>query len=450
MKIPKQVDCTPGHARCARLIAAAAIAVAVAAPAWAQPAVNAPSTSTVAVPPITDGSATGTIGNTIRAEKPSMPPPAPSTVNTKSPDDDSSGDTITVTGGVPGAATPATPANSPAEPAPLSALTPTTGASAAPAEASPPLASAPVVVPNAPPPDMSLTPHAEAPPTASAVSSAGAAPATPAISSGASADAAPAVEAAPATVPPVASAPVTAPESAPAVAADTAPAVPAAATTPITAASIAPPVTFAAPEPDAPAVAAPEESATVPAPSEQKIATGKKSKKAKADADNNTKVASNPAADGAFAGLQFGNSKSPIDIKSESMSLDYEHHAILWTGHVHANQANAQLTADNLHVNYLDKEFKQMKDIVAEGNVRISQGTRWATGNHGVMDQTRHTMVLTGSPVVHDGNDQITGSKITVYLDTGRSVVEGAHAVIFPHQGDEADNSSGAHPSGNQ
>ena len=442
MKIPRQVDCGPGHARCAALIAAAAIAVAVAAPAWAQPAVNAPSTSTVAVPPITDGSATGTIGNTIRAEKPSMPPPAPPTVNTKSPDDDSSGDTITVTGGVPGAATPATPANSPAtdttanspaEPAPLSALTPTTGASAAPAEASPPLASAPVVVPNAPPPDVSLTPHAEAPPTVSAV------------------------EAAPATVPPVASAPVTAPESAPApvasapaVAADTAPAVPAAATTPITAASIAPPVTFAAPEPDAPAVAAPEESATVPAPSEQKIATGKKSKKAKAEADNNTKVASNPPADGAFAGLQFGNSKSPIDIKSESMSLDYEHHAILWTGHVHANQANAQLTADNLHVNYLDKEFKQMKDIVAEGNVRISQGTRWATGNHGVMDQTRHTMVLTGSPVVHDGNDQITGSKITVYLDTGRSVVEGAHAVIFPHQGDEADNSSGAHPSGNQ
>ncbi len=197
-------------------------------------------------------------------------------------------------------------------------------------------------------------------------------------------------------------------------------------------------------------MSAPEQPAAAPAPSEQKVATGKKSKKAKADADGNTKVASNPPADGAFAGLQFGNSKSPIDIKSESMSLDYEHHAILWTGHVHANQANAQLTADNLHVNYLDKDFKQMKDIVAEGNVRISQGTRWATGNHGVMDQTKHTMVLTGSPVVHDGNDQITGSKITVYLDTGRSVVEGAHAVIFPHQGDEADNSAGAHATDNQ
>ena len=180
---------------------------------------------------------------------------------------------------------------------------------------------------------------------------------------------------------------------------------------------------------------------------EPEKASGKKKKKSKSDAEGNTpegstKVASNPPADGAFAGLQFGNSKSPIDIKSESMSLDYEHHAIVWTGHVHANQANAQLSADKLHVNYLDKDFKQMKDIVAEGNVRMSQGTRWATGDHGVMDQTKHTMVLTGSPVVHDGNDQITGSKITGYLDTGRSVVEGAHAVIFPHQDDEAENSA--------
>jgi lipopolysaccharide export system protein LptA len=220
--------------------------------------------------------------------------------------------------------------------------------------------------------------------------------------------------------------------------------VPESASAPINASSIAAPVTFKTPVTEAPSVAGSERPASETLAPQPVATTGKKSKKAKSDktdSDANTKVASNPPTDGGFAGLQFGNSKSPIDIKSESMSLDYEHHAILWTGHVHANQANAQLTSDKLHVNYFDKDFKQMKDIVAEGNVRISQGTRWATGDHGVMDQTKHTMVLTGSPVVHDGTDQITGSKITVYLDNGRSVVEGAHAVIFPHQADEADNS---------
>ncbi|MDB5108304.1 MAG: OstA family protein [Candidatus Binatus sp.] len=178
------------------------------------------------------------------------------------------------------------------------------------------------------------------------------------------------------------------------------------------------------------------------------VAKGRKSAKTSkrgADSDagaDGTKVASNEPASGPFAGLQMGNSKTPIDIKSESMSLDYKDHSILWTGHVHVNQANAQVTSDNLRVNYVDKDFKQMKDMVADGNVRISQGTRWATGGHAVMDQTKRTVVLTKSPVVHDGTDQITGSRITVYLDTGRSVVEGAHAIIFPHQGEEADNTT--------
>jgi len=156
-------------------------------------------------------------------------------------------------------------------------------------------------------------------------------------------------------------------------------------------------------------------------------------KAASGAAGGNTTVASNPPNQGAFGGMQFGNSKAPIDIKSKSMSLDYTNHSVLWTGDVHANQGDSKLTSDQLRVNYFDKDFKQMKDMVADGNVRLSQGTRWATGAHGVMDQTRRTVVLTGSPVAHDGNDQITGCKITVYLNTSQSVVDCAHAVLFPH-----------------
>ena len=155
-----------------------------------------------------------------------------------------------------------------------------------------------------------------------------------------------------------------------------------------------------------------------------------------------TKVASNPPDPGAFGGMQFGNSKAPIYIKSTSMSLDYTNHSVLWTGNVHATQADSTLTSDQLRVNYFDKDFKQMKDMIADGNVRLSQGTRWATGKHGVMDQTKRTVVLTGSPVAHDGNDQITGCKITVYLNTSQSVVDCAHAVLFPHSDSSPDASA--------
>jgi len=238
-----------------------------------------------------------------------------------------------------------------------------------------------------------------------------------------------AVDAAPAAAPSIATTTTTAPA---AVAPDTTPVTTAATVPP---GGIAPPMTLAPPPADVPA----QEPASPPpaaapastSPQVEAVAPHKRHKGAAASGD---KVASNPPDQGgAFGGMQFGNNKSPINIKSNSMSLDYQNHSVLWTGSVRATQADAQLTSDQLRVNYLDKDFKQMKDMVADGNVRLSQGTRWATGKHGVMDQIHRTVVLTGSPVAHDGNDQITGCKITVYLDTSRSVVDCAHAVLFPH-----------------
>jgi lipopolysaccharide export system protein LptA len=108
-------------------------------------------------------------------------------------------------------------------------------------------------------------------------------------------------------------------------------------------------------------------------------------------------------------------------------------------GHVHATQADGLLTSNDLNVKY-GKDFHQVQNMVASGNVHISQGVRWCTSEHAVMDEARHTVVLTGSPICHDANDQIAGTRITVHLDTGKSDVEAAKAVIFPQQSKTRDN----------
>lgn len=151
---------------------------------------------------------------------------------------------------------------------------------------------------------------------------------------------------------------------------------------------------------------------------------------------------SSPTDDGTgFGGLT--SSKGPINIRSDTLSLDYKGKKVLFTGHVHAVQQNSELTSDTLHVNY-EQNFKDVKDMTADGNVRISQGARWATSDHAVMNQKIQTVVLTGNPVVHDGTDIITGDRITVHLDTGKSVVEHAHALIFPRQSQTPDNGASA------
>ncbi|HXZ87628.1 MAG TPA: LptA/OstA family protein, partial [Candidatus Binataceae bacterium] len=132
-------------------------------------------------------------------------------------------------------------------------------------------------------------------------------------------------------------------------------------------------------------------------------------------------------------------SNGPIKIKSDTLSVDYKKNSALWRGHVHAVRADGELSSETLQVIY-GKDFHELQQMIASGNVRISRGTQWSVSDHAVLNEANQTVVLTGNPVVHDGNDQITGSKITVYLKTGESVVEGAKAVIFPRQGKTRDN----------
>jgi lipopolysaccharide transport protein LptA len=133
-----------------------------------------------------------------------------------------------------------------------------------------------------------------------------------------------------------------------------------------------------------------------------------------------------------FGGFEGKSNHGPINIKSDTMSFDYKKNVVVFTGKVHAVQSGSELTTDNLHVQ-MNKQ-SEIQEMIADGNVRMSQGTRWATGDHAVLDETVHTLLLTGSPVVHDGKDQIAGSKILVHLQTNISEVTDPKAVIFPRE----------------
>jgi lipopolysaccharide transport protein LptA len=139
-----------------------------------------------------------------------------------------------------------------------------------------------------------------------------------------------------------------------------------------------------------------------------------------------------------FGALTTSN-RGPISIQSDSLALDYKQNAVSFSGHVHATQADGVLTTNSLHVKY-GKDFHEVQDMNADGNVHISQGVRWCTSDHAVMNQQQHIVILTGSPICHDDRDQIAGTRITVHLDTGKSDVEAARAVIFPQQAKTRDN----------
>jgi len=191
------------------------------------------------------------------------------------------------------------------------------------------------------------------------------------------------------------------------------------------------------------------------APASSSAASGKRaavpgsrvaSKPSHSTAKGATSSSGNDAKGGAqnspFGMLKFSADNGPIQIKADSLSLDYKSNSVEFTGAVHAIQSGTTLTSKTLKVIYGEK-FGDIKEVIALGDVKMTQGGRWATGQRAVLDEVKHTVEMTGEPVIHDGPDQVAGRRIIIYLDTEKSYVEGASAVIFPRPSGKKDNEPG-------
>jgi lipopolysaccharide export system protein LptA len=132
------------------------------------------------------------------------------------------------------------------------------------------------------------------------------------------------------------------------------------------------------------------------------------------------------------------NKKDPIFITSDWMEVDQKKNTITYKGRVVTVQAEMTMRSETL-IAYYDPEMKQMKQIIAEGKVNATQGNRVATGQKAVFDDKAKTVTLTGSPMMRQGNSQISGVKIVYFVEQDRSIVEGddkirVNARIFPEE----------------
>src|SRR5262249_6947917 len=152
----------------------------------------------------------------------------------------------------------------------------------------------------------------------------------------------------------------------------------------------------------------------------------------------------------------FGNRKEPIHITSDNLEYDYKANIVVYRGDVIAIQGDTKLRSDTLTVTLVATHDgngappanpdpvppgasgggQKVQEIIAVGNVRIDDGSRWATGGRAVFEQSNRTLVLTETPVLHDGSNEVAGDRVIVYLDENRSIVEGGRkrvkAVLYP------------------
>ncbi len=118
------------------------------------------------------------------------------------------------------------------------------------------------------------------------------------------------------------------------------------------------------------------------------------------------------------------NSKGPIHIISNRLDADNKKRVIVFSGHVVAKRSTLTLTCERLTVYYTPKGGEISK-IVANGKVVIKQPPRSATCETAIFFQKNNKVVLMGSPVLSEGKNRVTGSKVTFFLDSDKTIIEG-------------------------
>lgn len=146
--------------------------------------------------------------------------------------------------------------------------------------------------------------------------------------------------------------------------------------------------------------------------------------------------------------LQKGGA-GPLVIQSKSLEVNDASKTVTFRGEVVAVKDEFEMACSEMVVHYENPPGKAQKEevatrisrIEAKGGVRItrSQGGE-AAAEEAVYYQQDEKLVLTGNPVVRQGNDSVEGDRIIILLKENKSIVEGAgekkaKAVIFQEKG---------------
>ncbi|HET7408815.1 MAG TPA: lipopolysaccharide transport periplasmic protein LptA [Paracoccaceae bacterium] len=130
---------------------------------------------------------------------------------------------------------------------------------------------------------------------------------------------------------------------------------------------------------------------------------------------------------GPFGGFKH-DSSAPIEITSDALEVRQAEQLAIFTGDVVAGQGTLRLTADRVEVTYADQGQDSgtgaIRELVAEGNVFISNGAETAQGQKARYDIESGIITMTGDVVLTQGQNVISGQQLTIDLDEGQGRVE--------------------------
>jgi lipopolysaccharide export system protein LptA len=134
------------------------------------------------------------------------------------------------------------------------------------------------------------------------------------------------------------------------------------------------------------------------------------------------------------AGVRFGglsqDTSLPVEVTSESLSVDQADGSAIFTGNVLVKQGEMQMTAATIRVEYADGG-QGIQRLHASGGVTLVSPTDAAEADDAVYTIATGAVVMTGNVLMTQGAAAISGDSLTVDLKDGTGTVTGNVKTIF-------------------
>jgi len=119
------------------------------------------------------------------------------------------------------------------------------------------------------------------------------------------------------------------------------------------------------------------------------------------------------------------NSNAPVDFSAASLELQDRADRVVLSGGVTAVQAGLTLKANRVTAAYSSNGGVDVNRLDATGGVTITKDDLRATSNSAIYDLDSSLITLIGNVNLVQGSNRLTGGRLVIDLNSGRSTISG-------------------------
>lgn len=131
-----------------------------------------------------------------------------------------------------------------------------------------------------------------------------------------------------------------------------------------------------------------------------------------------------------FAGLSAVRGQ-PVEVRSDSLQVDNSTGETVFSGNAVLGQGDMRLAAQTITVVYAPDDTSRIRRLEASGGVTLVTAQEAAEAGNAVYDMESGTVRMTGSVILTQGPNVLSGERLTVNLRSGQGRLDGGVRTII-------------------